>query len=64
MKVRITVDLDERCRRAIAMHYGHEGLATKELCISNLDSVITAHLGNLAYEMDEGVADDLAEEDA
>ncbi len=62
VKIRITVTLDERCRRAIALYYGQEGLATREDCITNLESLITSHLGSLAYEMDTEEAES-AEED-
>lgn len=52
MKVRMTFDLDARCRRAINAHSGQKGLATHKHIVQEIDALVTAHLEDLCSELD------------
>jgi hypothetical protein len=50
MKIRLTIDLDERCRRAIAAHIGLKRPATHEECKSHLELAINGNMEDVCFD--------------
>lgn len=53
MKVRVTFDLSDEERRAIAKHYGMPGKASRERCATWLHGNAMADLSATCYDLDD-----------
>lgn len=52
MKIKLVIDLDERCRRAIAAHVGKKLPATYEECKNHLLLAINGDLEDVTSDYD------------
>ena len=52
MKIKLVIDLDERCRRAIAAHVGMKRPATYKECKTHLEVAINGDLEVVTSEYD------------
>lgn len=52
MKIKLVIELDERCRLAIAARTGKTSPATYEECAQELYAVFTAHMEVVTSEYD------------
>lgn len=62
MKIKIIVDLDERCRRALAASVGKNRPATYEECKAHLELAINGDLEDVTYDYDKAQEAKEAEE--
>ncbi len=55
MKIKIVVELDERCRRAIAHHIGEKGPASYRDCKNHIEAAIDGDLETICADYQEQV---------
>lgn len=53
MKIKLTIDLDERCRRAIAKHIGLNRPATYAECKAHLELAINGDMEDVGSDYDK-----------
>lgn len=53
MKIKLVVELDDRCRRAIAAHVGKKGKATYEECKIHLELAINGDMEDVGADYDK-----------
>jgi hypothetical protein len=53
MKIKLVIELDDRCRRAIAAHVGKKGKATYEECKAHLELAINGDMEDVGFDYDK-----------
>lgn len=53
MRTCVTVELDDRCRRALRLHRGQSGLATRAEVVLWVEALVSATIAEIASEMPE-----------
>lgn len=50
LKVRVTYEVDDFGRRAVAHHFGEDGMATRQQIKNMIENLIDAHFDDLVYD--------------
>ncbi len=53
MKIKLVIELDDRCRRAIAAHVGGKGKASYKECKTHLEIAINGNLEDVTADYDK-----------
>lgn len=58
MKIRMTFEFDEQCRRALAGHYGQKGLASRKDFEAWIELMVTATMEEITVTADTNKEED------
>lgn len=53
MKIKLVIELDDRVRRAINLHVGRKGPATRAECKAHLELAINGNIEDVCYDFDK-----------